>query len=88
VATGLSTPEARIKKLAELGDPLDNMAWAVRSSKYYGDPGLHSKAAQDAVLARLKEAVDGGGTYNQIQRRLKKALGAMKDELEVGGKFW
>ena len=84
----LAGKPSRVKRLAETGDNLDNMAWAIRDAKYYGKHGVHSHKAQGAVRDRLVSAVDLGGTDAQIQLRLRKELARIRATLEQGKKFW
>jgi hypothetical protein len=88
LATGLSTAAARIKALAKIGDPLDNLCWAIRNADFYGPHGLHSEVAQNEVYELLKAAVKEGGTHTQIRARLQDALHKMRRSLEKGEGFW
>lgn len=74
--------------MAEAGDNLDNMAWAIRAKGFYGPDGLHSKPAQDAALKLLKAAEEQGGSFIEIQSPLKESLKDMRDKLQNGRKFW
>ena len=96
-ATGKKEPADRIKSMAEAGDPLDNMCWAIKDGDYYKNlnprpkGGLHSHEYQKKVYERLNNAVKtapNGSTQADIAARLKAELKSMADTLEDGKAFW
>ena len=64
------------------GRLLDNMARAIRSTKLYGEIGLHSEAAQNKVLALLMEAVAKPGSY---AGRVARPFGNSEGRAELFG---
>lgn len=94
-ATGLAVKEARIKRLAEQGDYLDNLCWANREAGYYTSKGrgkLHGAEYQKAVYDNLKKVVDDAkklkSTDEQIAAAIKTELRRMATILEKGEAFW
>ncbi len=52
-----------------------------RANLVYGPLKGHTNAYDDMVLAKLKKAVERGGTYDQIQERIRGTLQEIAAEL-------
>ena len=94
---GGAAGDAARRILAEYGIPLldekpalraasdlSNMAMAIS----HGHLGIHGDDYAKAVLDNLKAAIATGNSFGQKQQNIRDALGAMRDVLEKGEKFW